>query len=268
MAAEPQLEELSAYLDQELTGTARQELEAHLETCETCRRRLAALRQTVSAVQALPTEAPPRVFTIPPQRQQRRVTAGWAWAGGALAAACLLVVVTTIGLANLPHGGGMATSAPGAQFQGGAAPAPNTMTVTDPQNSSRQMTLSTGTAAFTADRATSTSSQPARAVPANGPLQVGLVLQGVPGSAVPASLSDAGVRLTLLRDGYEVALQNPDTFSAFRDKGSVRITATFRVGSVPLPTPAAGDYILRVTWQVPNGSGVSLVAQVPVTVTG
>ena len=269
MAAEPQLEELSAYLDQELTGTARQELEAHLETCETCRRRLAALRQTVSAVQALPTEAPPRVFTIPPQRQQRRVTAGWAWAGGALAAAWLLVVVTTIGLANLPHGGGMATSAPGAQFQGGAAPAPNTMTVTDPQNSSRQMTLSTGTAAFTADQGSTTRSPAAPlAASKNQPLQVGLVLQGVPGSAVPASLSDAGVRLTLLRDGYEVALQNPDTFSAFRDKGSVRITATFRVGSLPLPSPAAGNYVLRVTWQVPDGSGVSLVAQVPVTVTG
>ena len=89
MNTEPELEDLSAYLDKELTGTARQELEAHLQTCETCRRRLAALRQTVSAVQALPTEAPPRVFTIPPQRQQRRVATGWAWAGGALAAACL-----------------------------------------------------------------------------------------------------------------------------------------------------------------------------------
>jgi anti-sigma factor RsiW len=80
MAAEPQLEDLSAYLDQELTGTARQDLEAHLGTCETCRRRLAALRQTVSAVQGLPTEVPPRVFTIPPQRQQRTGAPGWAWA--------------------------------------------------------------------------------------------------------------------------------------------------------------------------------------------
>src|SRR5438270_526736 len=35
---EPQLEELSAYLDQELTDAARQELEAHLRECETCRR--------------------------------------------------------------------------------------------------------------------------------------------------------------------------------------------------------------------------------------
>jgi hypothetical protein len=268
VAAEPQLEELSAYLDQELTGTARQELEAHLETCETCRRRLAVLRQTVSAVQALPTEAPPRAFIIPPQRQQRRVATGWAWAGGALAAACLLVVAT-IGLANLPHGGGTASNAPAARFEGGAAQASKTMTVTDPRDRSKQLTISSGSTAFSADQGSTTGS-PADSLAAskNQPLQVGLVLQGVPGSAVPASLSDAGVRLTLLRDGYEVALQNPDTFSAFRDGGALRITATFRLGSVALPSPAAGNYVLRVTWQVPDGSGVSLVAQVPVTVTG
>lgn len=269
MAAEPQLEELSAYLDQELTGTARQELEAHLETCETCRRRLAALRQTVWAVQALPTETPPRVFTIPPQRQQRTGTPGWAWAGGALAAACLLVVVTTIGLANLPHGGAGTASGPAMQYESGGADRASKMTVTDPRDRSKQLTISSGSTAFSADQGSTTGSVAAPlAASKNQPLQVGLVLQGVPGSAVPASLSDAGVRLTLLRDGYEVALQNPDTFSAFRDGGALRITATFRLGSVALPSPAAGNYVLRVTWQVPDGSGVSLVAQVPVTVTG
>jgi anti-sigma factor RsiW len=269
MAAEPQLEDLSAYLDQELTGTARQELEAHLETCETCRRRLAALRQTVSAVQALPKEAPPRAFTIPPQRQQRRVATGWAWAGGALAAACLLVVVTTIGLANLPHGGAGTASGPAMQYESGGADRASKMTVTDPLDRSKQLTISSGSTAFSADQGSTTGSRAAPlAASKNQPLQVGLVLQGVPGSAVPASLSDAGVRLTLLRDGYEVALQNPDTFSAFRDGGALRITATFRLGSVALPSPAAGNYVLRVTWQVPDGSGVSLVAQVPVTVTG
>jgi len=269
MNAEPELEDLSAYLDQELTGTARQDLEAHLQTCETCRRRLAALRQTVSAVQALPTEAPPRVFTIPPQRRQRRVTAGWAWAGGALAAACLLVVVTTIGLANLAHGGGMATSnAPATHDQGGANRAANTMTVIDPQDPSKQLTISSGSSAFYADQGSTTGSPAAAPLSAsqNGTLQVNLILQGVPGDGVPTSLSDAHVRLALLRDGYEVALANPDTFSAARENGAVRITATFRMGSVPLPSPAAGTYVLRVTWQV--DSRVALVAQVPVTVTG
>jgi hypothetical protein len=178
-------------------------------------------------------------------------------------------VVTTIGLANLPHGGAGTAAGPAAQFRGGAADSaanPKTMTVTDPQHPSRQLTLSTGSGAFLADRASTTSSQ-APAMPANGPLQVGLVLQGVPGDGVPNDLSEAHVHLALLRDGYEVALTNPETFSAARENGAVRITVTFRVGSPPLPSPAAGNYVLRVSWQVPDGSGVSLVAQVPVTVT-
>ena len=81
---EPQLEELSAYLDHELTGAARQELEAHLGECETCRRRLEALRHTVSMIQELPPEAPPRPFTIPAQRKQpRRTGPVLGWLGGA-----------------------------------------------------------------------------------------------------------------------------------------------------------------------------------------
>lgn len=277
MSAEPNLEDLSAYVDQELTGIARQELEAHLQTCETCRRRLDAVRQTVSAVKALPIEVPPRAFTIPPQRQQRKATAGWAWAGGALAAACLLVVAT-IGYANLPHGGGAATTAARPQSaQGGAAdryaaPGYNAKTVTDPQNPSRQLTLTTGEgAAYLAAPAQGTAStsqgSPAH-VPASGSLQVGLILQGVPGDAAPTSLSDARVRISLSRPGYEVFLTKPETFSASRDNGAVRIAATYRLSSVGLPTPAAGDYTLRATWPGPNGSAVVLVAEVPITITG
>lgn len=263
MNAEPELEDLSAYVDQELTGTAWQELEAHLQTCETCRRRLAALRQTVSAVKALPTEAPPRPFTIPPQRQQRRATTGWAWAGGALAAACLVLVVT-VALANVGHpgGGGATTAAPlsgsnaytstGAD-RGVTAPAPfsNVDTVKDPQNGSTQLTLATA----------------GRSYAASGSLQVSLTLQGVPGDAVPTSLADARIQLSLVRDGFAVQLQNPDAFSAVRDHGLVRISAAYRLSQLTFPGGAPGDYTLRATWQVPDGSGVSLVAQVPITLT-
>jgi len=274
MSTEPELEDLSSYLDQELTGTARQQLEAHLQTCETCRRRLAALRQTVSAIQALPTEAPPRVFAIPPQRQQRTGAPGWAWAGGALAAACLLVVVT-IGFANLTRGGGTATTAAQpAPLHGGAAdrfaaPGFKSVTVTDPQNPSRQLTLSTGQATLSADQRSTTGSQGAPAyVPASGLLQVSLVLQGVPGEGAPTSLSDAGVRISLSRPGYEVILTNPESFTASRESGAIRIAATYRLSSIGLPNPAAGDYTLRATWQGPDGSAVVLVAEVPVTITG
>jgi anti-sigma factor RsiW len=276
--AEPKLEDLSAYVDQELTGTARQELEAHLQTCETCRRRLDALRQTVSAVKAMPTEAPPRPFTIPPQRQQRKATTGWAWAGGALAAACLLIVVS-IGFANLPHGGGTATTAARpATAQGGAAdhfaaPGFNSTTVTDPQNPSRQLTLGTGMATtLSSDQSqkgtAASQAAPAPAyVPANGLLQVDLVLRGMPGDAVPTSLNDAHLRISLSRPGYEVFLTKPESFTATRESGAVRIAASYRLSSIGLPNPAAGDYTLRATWQGPDGSAVVLVAEVPVTIT-
>lgn len=272
MKAEPQLEELSAYIDQELTGTARQELETHLQTCETCRRRLEALRQTVSAVKALPTEAPPRAFTIPPQRQQRNPAIGWGWAGGALAAACLVIVVS-VGISNLPHGGGAATSgAPAGNYAGRSQDqAAKSVTVSDPRNPARQLTLSTGQPAALANQGTTTGSQasPAPAyAPANGSLQIGLILQGVPGDGAPTSLGDARVRLSLSRPGYEVVLKNPETFSASRENGAVRIAATYRLSSIGLPTPSSGDYTLRATWQGPDGSAVVLVAEVPITITG
>lgn len=270
MSTEPELEELSAYVDQELTGTARQDLEAHLEACDTCRRRLEALRQTVSAVKALPMEAPPRVFAIPPQRQQRPARAGWAWAGGALAAACLVVVVS-IGLTHLPRGGG-APSAAGLFLSSNQPPAANraapgfkSTTVADPQNASRQLTLTAGSPISAADQGSTTSGQ-AAAAHQNGSLQVGLTLQGMPGDAVPTSLSDARIRVSLSRSGYEVVLTNPETFSATRDGATVHIAATYRLASIGLPSPAAGDYILRATWQGPDTSAVTLVAEVPVTI--
>lgn len=271
MSAEPKLEDLSAYVDQELTGTARQELEEHLQTCETCRRRLDALRQTVSAVKALPTEVPPRAFTIPPQRQQRKATTGWAWAGGALAAACL-VVVATIGFANLPHGGGAATTAAMPQSADRAAGSGfKAATVTDPQNPARQLTLTAGDGAALyaapAQGSATTSQSPSAHVSASGSLQVGLILQSVPGDAAPTTLSDARVRISLSRPGYEVFLTNPESFTSNREGGTVRIAATYRLSSVGLPNPAAGDYTLRATWQAPGGSTVVLVAEVPVRIT-
>lgn len=269
MSAEPELEELSAYVDQELTGTARQELEAHLETCETCRRRLDALRQTVSAVKALPMEAPPRAFTVPPMRQQRSTGPGWAWAGGALAAACLVVVVT-VALTHIPQrGAGGASTATLSQLYSPnhaaqdrntqAAPAAglalggNSQTVTDPQNGSIQLALATA----------------GRTYGASGSLQVNLILQGVSGQTAPTNLADAGISLSLQRDGYGVSLQNPGSFSATREGDRLRITAVYRLSDLSFPRGAPGDYALVGAWQVPGQSGTSLIliAQVPLTIT-
>jgi hypothetical protein len=113
--AEPELEELSAYLDQQLSGKA-DALEAHLGSCETCRRRLEALKQTVTAIRALPMESPPRVFAVPQgaRRPALRWTPLLGWAGGAVAVA-LLVVIVGNALIGGPFGGAAFRS------QGGAA---------------------------------------------------------------------------------------------------------------------------------------------------
>lgn len=51
-------ERLSGYLDGELTGREQQDLEAHLETCATCRQALTGLRAIIAAAPAYQGEAP------------------------------------------------------------------------------------------------------------------------------------------------------------------------------------------------------------------
>lgn len=59
------LEQLSAYLDQELSSDEQAAVAAHLQTCEQCQRALAGLRQTVLLVRALPQVEAPRSFVLP-----------------------------------------------------------------------------------------------------------------------------------------------------------------------------------------------------------
>ncbi len=55
-------EELSAYLDEELTAQEKAELRAHLDGCAACRAELEALRATVDSVRALPRTPAPAGF--------------------------------------------------------------------------------------------------------------------------------------------------------------------------------------------------------------
>lgn len=59
------IEQLSAYLDQQLTPEEQATVDAHLRSCEQCRLALADLRATVALVRALPQEAVPRSFSLP-----------------------------------------------------------------------------------------------------------------------------------------------------------------------------------------------------------
>ncbi|HEV2582417.1 MAG TPA: zf-HC2 domain-containing protein [Ktedonobacteraceae bacterium] len=59
------IEQLSAFLDQQLTPQEQATVDAHLHTCEQCRLALADLRATVALVRAMPQPALPRSFTLP-----------------------------------------------------------------------------------------------------------------------------------------------------------------------------------------------------------
>jgi hypothetical protein len=263
MNAEPELDQLSAYVDQELTGTARQELEEHLKGCETCRRRLEALRQTINAIRALPQETPPRTFTIPAQRRQSfRWLPTLAWAGGA-AAAALIVVSVGISLSHFP-GGGKATSGAATPDKGNAylfqqrgpaassgpddrtskafAAAVNVVTVTDSRNPSRMLTLSTDSRNYKAS---------------NGSMEVRLDLAGVPAGA---SL-DRQVRLILSRGALGVELPSR-SWGADPALGRATTLGRYDLASLPLPEPRAGTYRLIAIWT--DRSGATLTAELPI----
>jgi len=57
-------EQLSAYLDGQVSSEERTQWDSHLQTCEQCRQGLASLRQTVALLHALPQPALPRSFVL------------------------------------------------------------------------------------------------------------------------------------------------------------------------------------------------------------
>jgi anti-sigma factor RsiW len=57
-------EQLSAFLDGEVSAQERTQWDMHLKTCQQCQRELASLRQTVALLRALPQPALPRSFVL------------------------------------------------------------------------------------------------------------------------------------------------------------------------------------------------------------
>jgi anti-sigma factor RsiW len=103
MSAHPSAEQLSAFLDQELSDAVRVSVEEHLRTCDACAAHLAELASVDEAARALPLEAPAGYFDDFAARVRGRVVARparrappvWTWAA---AAAVLLAVVTPLAL--------------------------------------------------------------------------------------------------------------------------------------------------------------------------
>jgi hypothetical protein len=255
---EPTLEELSAYLDHELDPAAQARVAEHVAGCAECTRRLDGLRETVHAVRALPMETPPRTFIIPVERRKSFRWAPVGWVGSAAAA----VLVIGFGLSQLhDHPASTSTAgsssfhnapAPGAS-QGqsldssrtGAAsqafnPSVNTVTVVDPINTARTLTLSTD----------------AKTYSASGTMTVRARFTGLP------SGQTAIVGLLLERNGYAVQLptgSGPGDASGFQN--------SYQFANFDLSNPVAGNYTLILIEHLPGeGMGDNLVARLPVTI--
>ncbi len=261
--SEPTLDELSAYIDDELDASTKARVAQHMTGCAGCQARVDGLRQTANAVRGLPMESPPRTFTIPAQRRQ--ASRRWApvgWLGGA--AAAMLVIV--FGLNQLHFqgpgstaststiGGGLAAApyGPVAPLDRLSAPAPavaqgafsaNSKTVVDPQNSSRSVTITTDATSYAASAV----------------ISIHVTTHGL--SAKEAS----SVRLFLTRDagggGYSVRLLPPSKAATF----PFDYDAAYSIPQMQLPAPVAGSYTLQVT--IDTSDGHALVAQQPLTIT-
>jgi len=95
-------ENLSAYLDQQLTAAYRARVARHLEVCESCRRDLAALQRTIALISQAPRMHAPRSFALPQsmqsaQARQRRWERVFAFARTAAVIASALMIVFLAG---------------------------------------------------------------------------------------------------------------------------------------------------------------------------
>ena len=265
MATDPTLEELSAYVDGELDAPARAELEGHLKTCSSCRARLDGLRQTVSAIRAMPMETPPRAFTVPPQRRQ-----GWRWApvgwiGGT--AAALLVIA--LGITQLHGIGGAGTASSSVALNRGAAEAPaNTSRTAAGQADQFGSALNSSSYLNHKEVVGSGANRKlileadAFSYPINGAMKVTIILQGAPSQSIIAR--DQGLTLMLLRAGAGVELPDPVGVSSWN--GTPVFARTYDLTG--LAQASVGDYQLVATWLIPDASGQVLQASVPLHLTG
>ena len=121
-------EQLSAFLDKQLTPQEQAFFDAHLQSCQRCQGMLGELRRTVALLHAMPQPTLPRSFTLPagiaqiqvprqqPQPVQQRRVLRYALqrsvrAVSTLAAAAAVIVILSGLLAGLQFHGGASESA-------------------------------------------------------------------------------------------------------------------------------------------------------------
>jgi anti-sigma factor RsiW len=128
-------EQLSAFLDKQLSSQEQAIVDAHLSACQQCQLVLADLRQTVAMLRALPRVDVPRSFTLPARiaavqeqpvhsnpviipisqrkRARRNSLQGAIRAISALAAVLGLIFILSSFAATLPHGGTASSTSSG-----------------------------------------------------------------------------------------------------------------------------------------------------------
>jgi hypothetical protein len=262
---EPTLEELSAYLDHELDDPAQSRVAEHVAGCGNCQARLDGLRQTAYAIRALPMVTPPRRFTVPEAPARRQ--AGWRWAPvgwiGSLAVAMLVIV---IGVTHINLGGPAANSASSGSGAGTAYLAQQ------PQRSTPQgagaAAPQAGKTALGLDEARVEApsgayrilvTSDAQTYRPSGTMTVEIYYYGFNPSQVPPA------QLFLERNGYAIQLFPPPANGTEQAGG---VQGQYGLAGLPLPNPPAGSYTLTVIQMLPGNSGATLVAHLPITISG
>lgn len=114
----PDLPQLSAYLDDELTAQARQRMATHLAGCPLCAARLAELQSLSARLRSLPHEAlgfdlatviEARLGAVPRPAAPRRPHAALGWWPVALGAALSLTLGSLMGTALMGSAGAVHT---------------------------------------------------------------------------------------------------------------------------------------------------------------
>jgi hypothetical protein len=212
-------------------------------------------------------ETPSRAFTIPAKRRESFRWAPVGWIGGVAAAMFIIV----FGVTHVPFNpaststaapanktsGGLAYGPPALSQGGAGAPATRSgssadnskafapsgsVTVTDPRNNARRLSLMIYAPAYATD----------------GWIVVDGTMSGDPSSNV------GQIHIVLRRGSYGVELPMPQ--QTFTNADSIGFEGTYSVAAMRLPNPQPGTYTLSATWMATDGSAVTLFAELPVTI--
>ncbi|HEU5100251.1 MAG TPA: hypothetical protein VFU22_14585 [Roseiflexaceae bacterium] len=211
--SDDELEQLSAYIDNQLASTERGALEQRLGRDPALRAALDELRGTVAVLHELAPLPPPRSFTLDPVAFAPRPSPLFGWLRlGATLASVLLAITFAVEFASM---GGAPASAP---FAGGAAPAAAAPTAAMAASQRNAQTVSTAAPAAAAPApAAEATAAPAAAEMAAEPTVSAKAAEATaaPAAAAPTAAPEApmaaGAAPTPSAETTPQALESADT---------------------------------------------------------